>query len=195
MKTLIPSPVSTSASSAMRISPGPVQEVLIGSVTSPFGTGQITPPAFSTTVDLLRMMNRRSSNAENADNERGAGIVEYVLVVGLIAIASLTAASALASSVSESMTNAAGAFGEQDLPVTQEKKVDAGKAGKVHFEVAGDKIRVASISAADGWTSKILTDNGTSSRIRFPNTESGDRVIVRGWINKKDKLKTKVVYK
>jgi len=46
------------------------------------------------------MSDQRSSR----DNERGAGIVEYALLVGLIAIAAVTAVAFLGSGVAESIT-------------------------------------------------------------------------------------------
>lgn len=45
---------------------------------------------------------------------------------------------------------------------------------------------------ADGWTAKVTKDDDRRSTVRLTNTETGERVVVTGWLNKKGVLKSRV---
>lgn len=133
------------------------------------------------------------------NNERGAGIVEYALLVGLIAIAAVGGIAFFGSAVSGSVAGSAEALanGEGSTTTTtvapnQEEDVDTDESGDVRFQEVDGKVRIDNISPADGWTAKVTKDNGSRSTVRFTNDTTGERVVVTGWLNKKGKLKTRV---
>jgi len=45
---------------------------------------------------------------------------------------------------------------------------------------------------ADGWTYKVTKDYKRRQNLKFTHTTSGKVVLINGWLNKKDVLKTKV---
>lgn len=140
------------------------------------------------------MADQRSSR----DNERGAGIVEYALLVGLIAIAAVTGiaffGSSLGGSVSSSSEALAGTQGSTTttLPVNQEKDVETDESGDVKFQEVDGKVRIDQINPADGWTAKVTKDNGSRATVRLTNDTTGERVVVTSWVNKKGQLKTRI---
>ena len=123
--------------------------------------------------------------------EEGAASVEYALLVTLIAVAVIGAVSFLGSNIGTSLSDTAEALGGE-LPVTQEEHRGRDGVGDVQFEEVGGEVRIAEVDSADGWTAKTLRDNGSVAKIRFTNSETGERVIVKGWINPKGRLKTSV---
>lgn len=134
---------------------------------------------------------------QHGDRERGAGLVEYALVAGLIALVAVVAVAAFGSGVSSSITASADAVGDGSsptttVPVNQEKNVETEEAGDVRFEEAGGEVRFGDISPADGWSAKVTKDNGSRATVRLTNDDSGERVVVTGWLNKKGKLKTRI---
>jgi len=143
-----------------------------------------------------------NSKHGSIDRERGAAMVEYALLVALISAVLIGGVAVLGHGVGSSFTVAGGAFSENGSPtttapttttttmVTHEKRVDAKGAGDVRFEEVGGKIRIGDVSAADGWTSKVTKDNGRRVTIRFTNSTTHERVIVKGWITRKGQLKT-----
>jgi Flp pilus assembly pilin Flp len=129
--------------------------------------------------------------------EEGAASVEYTLLVTLIAVAVIGAVSFLGSNIGTSLSDTAEALGSAPSPtttspVTQEERRGRDGVGDVQFEEVGGEVRIAEVDSADGWTAKTTKDNGSKAVIRFTNSETGERVIVRGWINKKGRLKTSV---
>jgi Flp pilus assembly pilin Flp len=139
-----------------------------------------------------------SDQRPSRDNERGAGIVEYALLVGLIAIAAVTAVAFFGSGVSGSITASSESLAAGDgsttttSPVNQEEDVETDESGDVKFQEVDGKVRIDQISPADGWTAKVTKDNGSRSTVRFTNDTTGERVVVTSWITKKGQLKTRI---
>jgi len=132
------------------------------------------------------------------DNERGAGIVEYALLVGLIAIAAVTGIALFGSSIAQSVSSSSEAVAATQgsttttLPVNQEKDVETDESGDVKFQEVDGKVRIDQINAADGWTAKVTKDNGSRATVRLTNDTTGERVVVTSWVNKKGQLKTRI---
>ncbi len=85
------------------------------------------------------------SNSQSDDRERGAGIVEYVLLVGLIAVAGVVGVSVLGNAVSASMITPVAALGQEAsptttvVPVSPGKSADAGQTGRERSDEARDQ--------------------------------------------------------
>ena len=139
-----------------------------------------------------------SDQCSSKDNERGAGLVEYALLVGLIAIAAVTGVAFFGSSVGESISASGAALGYQEgsttttLPPNQEEEVETDESGDVKFQEVDGKVRIDDIAAADGWTAKVTKDNGSRATVRLTNDTTGERVRVTSWLNKKGQLKTRI---
>ena len=102
------------------------------------------------------------------DSERGAGNAEYVLLVGLIAVAAIVVISSLGTAVSASIITAAGEFGEEASlatpdPVTSRKSDDTGQAGRDSSDEAESE---ASLATPDPVTSLKSDDTGQAGRYR-----------------------------
>lgn len=77
-------------------------------------------------------------------------------------------------------------------PFNQERDVATDEAGYVRFEEVDGEVRIDNIAPADGWTAKVTKDDDRRSTVRLTNTETGERVVVTGWLNKKGVLKSRV---
>jgi len=128
------------------------------------------------------------------DGERGAALLEYALIVSLIGIMAIVSIQLFSGSVASSLTSSAGALAQGntvDVP-----KIDDSKTAtyedelEATFEVTDLKLSLGEVKA-DGWTYKITKSTDRRITMRFTSDDTGDVVIVRGWLNKKDKLKTK----
>jgi len=121
--------------------------------------------------------------------ESGAGLVEYSLLVALVAVVLIGAVQFLGTSTSDAFTSAGGAF-EAAPQVTY---TAAGIDGELEatFESAGDTIALGDIDA-EGWTYKVKKDTGRRVVVRFKQTGTTKVVTVTGWLNKKDEVKTRV---
>jgi len=121
--------------------------------------------------------------------ESGAGLVEYALLVALVAVVLMGAAEFLGSSTSDAFTSAGGAFEE----APQVTYTAAGIDGELEatFESVGETIALGDIDA-DGWTYKVRRDTGRRVVVRFKETGTTKVVTVTGWLNKKDEVKTRV---
>jgi Flp pilus assembly pilin Flp len=130
-----------------------------------------------------------SSRTRSMREESGAGLVEYAMLVALIAIVLMGAVKFLGSSTSDAFTSAGGAFAEKpEVTLTA-----AGIDGELEatFESAGDTISLGDVDA-EGWTYEVKKDTGRRVVVRFKETGTKKVVTVTGWLNKKDKVKTKV---
>jgi Flp pilus assembly pilin Flp len=121
--------------------------------------------------------------------ESGAGLVEYALLVALIAIVLVGAVKFLGSSTSDSFTTAGEAFA--DKPEVTLTAAGIGGELEATFESVGDTIALGDIDA-DGWTYKVKKDTGRRVVVRFKETGTKRVVTVTGWLNKKDEVRTKV---
>ena len=125
--------------------------------------------------------------------ERGAALVEYALVVGLIAMVAMVAIGLVGGAVGDSFDGSASAFGSTatapDYP-TETAGVD-GKV-KASFSLVDGTV-VLNETQGDGWTMKVVKDTGTRVNTRFKNDTTGEVIRVNGWVNKKGQLKTKVI--
>lgn len=137
----------------------------------------------------------RTGNAEAPRfilGEHGAALIEYALVVGLIAVVAMVAVGLVGGSVSGSLDTSASSLAaaeEANYP-TETAGVD-GKV-KATFVLIDGKVVLAS-TEGDGWTMKVTKDTGTRINTRFKNDTTGQVIRVNGWVNRKGTLKTKVV--
>lgn len=135
-------------------------------------------------------------------DERGAGVVEYALIVALVAIAAVAGVALFGGSVASSITASSEAFaadGSSEAtttttkpPFNQEQDVATDDAGDVRFEEVDGRVRIDNIAPDDGWTAKVTRDNGRRATVRFTNTDTGERVTVTSWLNRKGVLKSRV---
>jgi pilus assembly protein Flp/PilA len=140
---------------------------------------------------------KRTSRTADRARERGASLVEYALVVGLIAVVALVAVGLVGGSVSDSFDGTATAFAAAGNDATVDYPTEtAGVDGKVKatFIVVDGEVILDSTDA-DGWTMTILQDTGTRVNTRFKNDTTGEVIRVNGWTNKKGVLLTKVIEK
>ncbi len=121
--------------------------------------------------------------------ESGAGLVEYALLVALIAVVLMSAVKVLGSSTSDSFTSAGGAFAEKSEVTLTADGIDGEL--EATFESVDDTISLGDVDA-DGWTYKVRKDTGRRIVVRFKETGTKKVVTVTGWLNKKDEVKTKV---
>ena len=139
-----------------------------------------------------------SDQCSSKDNERGAGLVEYALLVPFVAIAAVGGVAFFGSSVAGSISASGAALGYDEgsttttLPPNQEKEVETDESGDVQLQEVDGKVRIDDIAAADGWTAKVTKDNGSRATVRLTNDTTGERVRVTSWLNKKGQLKTRV---
>lgn len=131
------------------------------------------------------------------DGERGASLVEYSLVVALIALAALAGVATFGSSLASNITASADSLATDTsttttVPPNQEKEVHTDESGDVRFQEVDGKVRIDNISPADGWTAKVTKDNGTRAIVRFTNSSTGERVVVTSYLTAKGKLVTKI---
>lgn len=132
--------------------------------------------------------------SEQLHDERGATLLEYALIVSLIAIASIAAVSLVGGSVSDTFDTAAGSLPSATIaaPVDYPTATN-GVDGKVSATFAViDGTVVLESYASSGWTHKITKDTGSRVNVKFTNDTTGEVIRVNGWVNKKGKLKTKV---
>lgn len=81
------------------------------------------------------------------------------------------------------------------LPVAnQTKKATYLNEISVTFEETDGEVTFGSVEA-DGWTYKVTKDYKRRQNLKFTHTKSGKVVLIKGWLNKKDVLKTKVTEK
>lgn len=147
---------------------------------------------YSETADSLRVR-----PVPNPVRERGASLVEYALVVGLIAVVALVAVGLLGGSVSDSLGTSASALeAAPDNPKADYPTETAGVDGKVNatFLLVDGQVVLDSTNG-DGWTMTVLKDTDTRINTRFKNNETGEIIRVNGWVNAKGQLKTNVVEK
>ena len=125
--------------------------------------------------------------------ERGAALVEYALIVGLIAVVSMVAVGLVGGAVTDSFDGSASAFGSASTTPDYPTK-SAGLDGKVNatFGLVDGKVVLES-TQGDGWTMTVVKDTGTRVNTKFKNDTTGEVIRVNGWVNKKGLLKTKVV--
>ena len=121
--------------------------------------------------------------------ESGAGLVEYALLVALVAVVLMGAAEFLGSSTSETFTSAGTAF--EEAPQVTFTSVGIDGELEATFESVGETIALGDIDA-DGWTYKVRRDTGRRVVVRFKETGTTKVVTVTGWLNKKDEVKTRV---
>jgi Flp pilus assembly pilin Flp len=145
------------------------------------------------------MTTKRAGHAD----ERGAGVVEYALIVALVAIASVAGVALFGGSVASSITASSEGLNTDGsseattttttkAPFNQEKDVETDEGGDVRFEEVDGRVQIDNISSDDGWTAKVTKDNGRRATVRFTNTDTGERVTVTSWLNKKSVLKSRV---
>jgi Flp pilus assembly pilin Flp len=121
--------------------------------------------------------------------ERGAGLVEYALIVGLIAIVSVVAVSLVGTATSDSFTESQAAFGPAvEYPT---KVVEVKDQIKITFSDIDGKLDMTD-AYGPGWTMKITKQNNTRINTKWTNDVTGDVVRVNGWINKKGDIKTRI---
>jgi Flp pilus assembly pilin Flp len=123
-------------------------------------------------------------------SERGAGFVEYALVVSLIAIVSMTGVRVLGGSLTDSFSGSGTAM-ERGGPVESSKTATYKDEISTTFEVAAGRVYLGAVEA-DGWTNRVTKDTGRRISVKFTNVDNGDVVRVNGWLNRKDKLKSNV---
>ena len=141
-----------------------------------------------------------TSKRAGCADERGAGVVEYALIVALVAIAAVAGVALFGGSVASSITASSEGFDTDGssattttkAPFNQEKDVETDEAGDVRFEEVDGRVRIDNIAPDDGWTAKVTKDNGNRATVRFTNTDTGERVRVTSWVNKKGVLKSRV---
>jgi Flp pilus assembly pilin Flp len=140
-----------------------------------------------------------NSSPKNDDRERGATMVEYVLLVSLLAFASLVGMSTREDAVESAFITAGNASGQDGSPTAfivpanhgkNGKNVDAGQAGQVRFVKAGGQVRFGDLKPSKGWTLEITKDNGRRATAVLTKTESGEHIIINAWINDKGQLET-----
>lgn len=145
------------------------------------------------TITPARCTTGDTDHSINRNNERGASLVEYALVVGLIAVVAIVAIGLVGGAVSDSLDESASAFASTaaapDYPTET-----AGVDGKVNatFSLVDGTV-VLDGTQGDGWTMKVVKDTGSRVNTRFKNPKTGEVIRVNGWVNKKGQLKTKVI--
>jgi len=81
--------------------------------------------------------------------------------------------------------------GGGDEPLTETKTAVFNDEISVTFELTAGFVTYGSV-VADGWTYEVKKDTGHKVHLKFTHEESGERVTVKGWLHKKDELKTSV---
>ena len=78
------------------------------------------------------------------------------------------------------------------LPVAnQTKKATYLNEISVTFEETDGEVTFGSVEA-DGWTYKVTKDKERRKHLKFTHSKTKKVVVIKGWLNKNDKLKTKV---
>ncbi len=124
------------------------------------------------------------------NDERGAGFVEYAIVASLIALVAITGVTLLGNTVAESFSDSGGQV-VRGGPVEASRTAEYEDEISATFEVTNGRVYLGAV-AAEGWTYRVTRDTGRRITMKFTNTENGDIVRVNGWLNNKDKLKSKV---
>lgn len=136
-----------------------------------------------------------TSNRLSTD-ERGAGLVEYALIVGLIAVVAVVAVGAVGGALDDSFTSSNNAFATASGNATEEPTYPSKSAG-IDGEIEAtfaliDGTVVMTDSFGPGWTMQVVKDTGTRVNTKWTNDTTGEVVRVNGWVNKKGNLRTKV---
>ena len=143
------------------------------------------------------MISRRVGSTE----ELGAAVVEYALVLALVAMVAVTGVALFGGSVAASITASSESIATDASsttttttkpPFNQEKDVETDEAGDVRFEEVDGKVRIDRISPSDGWTAKVTKDNGSRATVRLTNAATGERVVVTSWVTKKGTLRSRI---
>lgn len=124
-------------------------------------------------------------------DERGAGLIEYAMIVGLIAIVAVVAVSLVGTATSDSFTETDAAF-EAATSTNHPTKVAQldGEIEVTFSDVDGKVVMVDSFGP--GWNMTITKETDTRINTKWTNDTTGEVVRVNGWINSNGVLKTKV---
>ncbi|MEE8457151.1 MAG: hypothetical protein V3S28_03800 [Acidimicrobiia bacterium] len=95
------------------------------------------------------------------------------------------------TTVPPTTTTTTAAPGDSEEPEPQTKTAVFEDEISVIFEATDGVVTYGSVEA-HGWTYKVTKDTGRRVHLKFTHEESGDQVTVKGWLHKRDELKTSV---
>lgn len=124
-------------------------------------------------------------------DEQGAGLIEYAMIVGLIAIVAVVAVSLVGTATSDSFNETDAAFGAATS--TNHPTKVAEFDGEIEVTFSDEDGRVVMVdSFGPGWSMTITKETDTRINTKWTNQTTGEVVRVNGWINSNGVLKTKV---